>query len=131
MFGSRTTDPAQIPPCKDAYDKHIKRFNYQAAIWHHCLQANPPLPSPHGDGWIVDQGICIDWMDLPPAPQAILSHLSCNCHGKCSGGHCSCKLNGISCTGGCRCKKEDCENRPAQLHVLDDQLLSEDDADIK
>ena len=37
MFGSRTTDPAKLPPCKDACDQHIKCANYQAAIWWHCL----------------------------------------------------------------------------------------------
>ena len=41
MFGSRTTDPAKLPPCKDACDQHIKRANYQAAIWRHNHQCYP------------------------------------------------------------------------------------------
>ena len=28
MFGSRTTDPAKLPPCKVACDQHMKCANY-------------------------------------------------------------------------------------------------------
>ena len=76
MFGSRTTDPAKLPPCKDACDQHIKRANYQAAIWRHCLAAPPSVPSPHDNGWSVDGDILVIWMDSPATPQAVLERVS-------------------------------------------------------
>ena len=76
MFGSRTTDPAKLPPCKDAYDHHIKRANYQAAIWRHCLVARPSVPSPRGNGWTVDGDILVHWTNSAAAPQAVLECFS-------------------------------------------------------
>ena len=131
MFGLRTIDPAKLPPCKDACDQHIKRANYQAAIWWHCLAARPSVPSSHGNGWTVDGDILVDWMDSPAAPQAVPECVSCKCK-KCAGARCSCKLNRLTCTGACRCDADDCENRlvtPTDMDV--DPLLSEDDSDME
>ena len=99
MFGSRTTDPAKLPPCKDARDQHINRANYQAAIWRHSLAARSPVPSRQGNGWTVDGHILVDWTDSPAAPQAVLECVSCKCK-KYTGARCSCKLNRLTCTGG-------------------------------
>ena len=64
---------------KNACQKHIKRANYQAAIWRRCLQPRPTVPSPHGHRWnvccaegSVPQSISVYWMELPAAPQAVL-----------------------------------------------------------
>ncbi len=45
MFGSSTTDPCKLPPCKDAATKHILRANYQAAIWKRGLCVDPQISS--------------------------------------------------------------------------------------
>ena len=131
MFGSLTTDPAKLPPCKDACDQHSKRANYQAAIWRHCLEAKPTVPSPDGNGWMIDGEIDVHWMDLPPAPQAILECLSCKCLGKCSSSRCTCKGNGLSCPGACQCRDNLCENRLPMPDVAINELLSDDDSDIE
>lgn len=136
MFGSKTTDPSKLPPCQDACQKHIKRANYQAAIWQRCLEPRPTVPSPHGHGWNVcraegnlPESISVHWMDLPAAPQAVLQCISCKCR-TCSGGRCTCKLNQLPCTGACSCDDGVCENRQnIDTDMGDDQLLSEDDSD--
>ena len=124
MFGSRTTDPAKLPPCKDARDQQINRANYQAAIWRHSLAARPPVPSRQGNGWTVDGDILVDWTDSPAAPQAVLECVSCMCK-KCTGARCSCKPNRLTCTGACRCDVDDCDNRPALFFFTVKQKATE------
>ena len=53
-----------LSPCKDACDQHIKRDNYQIAIWRHCLEARPPVPSLHGSGCIFDRDMLVHWTDI-------------------------------------------------------------------
>ena len=50
MFGTQTTDPCRLPPCQSAAQNHLRRANYQAAIWGMCLESCPDVPSPHGHG---------------------------------------------------------------------------------
>ena len=60
MFGSRTTDQqTKLSPCNDACEQHIKRTNYQAAIWRHCLSARLSVPPPHGNGCTADGDIVV------------------------------------------------------------------------
>ena len=122
----------QLPPCKDCLIKHIMRGNYQAAIWKRCLQQDPQIPSPVGHGWKMEQNgeiyeLAIDWMDVKPAPEAILELLSCNCTKKCEAPRCVCVVNGLRCTD--MCNLQECENQ-ASLFDEDDeenQLQTEDD----
>ena len=48
------------------------------------------------------------WMSGPPAPDAVLAFLSCDCKKKCVQEKCSCMQNGFRCIDLCRLK--DCEN---------------------
>jgi hypothetical protein len=89
MFCTKQSQSQSLPPCQDALKKHIQRANYQAAVWRRTLEANPEIPSPEGRGWFVKAGhIEIDWMSLPPAPEALLELILCGCTGNCSTGHC-------------------------------------------
>ena len=42
-----------FPPTDDAFEQHIKRVNYQVAIyiWTHSHEATPDLWNPDGNGW--------------------------------------------------------------------------------
>ena len=46
-------DPEALPPCRTSLRLHIKRVNYQAAIWRRAAIPHPDVPSPHGHGWKV------------------------------------------------------------------------------
>ena len=99
----------QLPPCKDTLYKHIKRANYQAAIWKRSLERAPAVPSPVGRGWLLsNEDLMPHWMDGFPAPEAVLDLLSCNCSKSCSPNKCICMQNGLKCTD--MCKLKGCSN---------------------
>ena len=101
----------QPPPTLDALRKHVSRANYQCAIWKRALLPQPSVPSPVGKGWkITEDGLSVDWMDLLPAPLAVLELLSCRCNSSCSNNRCSCFANKLPCTDACFCG-DSCENR--------------------
>lgn len=110
FFCTRNPQSHSLPPCQDALIKHTQRSNYQAAVWRNALVAEIELPSPENHGWqITDNNISIDWMSLPPAPEALLDLIVCACTGQCVTGHCSCNRNGLSCTEACQCG-DSCSN---------------------
>lgn len=43
-----------LPLCRDCLQLHIQRANYQAAVWRHCLEGQPDIPEPKGQGWTTD-----------------------------------------------------------------------------
>jgi len=54
------------------------RANYQAAIWHQALDPNSQIPSPESHRWLIrDDQVDINWMSLPPAPEALLELILC------------------------------------------------------
>ena len=82
----------------------------QAAVWRHALDANPEVPSPKGHGWLItDDHVEIDWMSLPPAPDALLELILCGCTTNCTTGRCMCKRNGLPCAESCQCGDK-CDN---------------------
>ncbi|KAL9977454.1 hypothetical protein ACROYT_G014858 [Oculina patagonica] len=96
----------QLPACRDCLVKQAKRANYQTAIWKKCLQQDPQVPSPVGRGWKIDNKdgvakLVVDWMDVKPAPEAILELLACNCTRKCVSPNCVCVTNGLRYTDMC------------------------------
>ena len=40
-----------FPPTDDAFEQHIKRLNYQVAIWTYSHEAKPDLWNPDGNVW--------------------------------------------------------------------------------
>lgn len=119
--------PSQLlPPCSDALGKHTTRANYQAFVWRSSLEAKPDIPSPHGHGWIItNEDISIDWMDLPPAPKAILELLKCGCTTGCSGNRCTCFKNRMPCTDCCGCS-DACENSVTTVDETSDSDVDTD-----
>ena len=100
-----------LPPNKDSLEKHLHRANYQAGIYHRCLEGNPSIPSPNDHGWTIDDGVLrVKWMDLLPAPDSVLELTNCKCmKNKCQTKSCSCFKNNLSCTEFCSCTN--CENK--------------------
>jgi len=97
------------PPCASSLLNHCKRANYQCAIWKKGLDRNPDIPSPVGHGWRVDDGqLVIDWGDAPPAPEAVMELIACNCPRQCLEESCSCLQNRMRCTY--LCKLQTCSN---------------------
>lgn len=78
MSHRRGLDLSQLPPCRNALVKHIKRANYQAMIWRQASQARPDLPSPDENGWVqTDNGTLeIDWCDGQILPSEIVDILA-------------------------------------------------------
>ena len=109
MFCSKAGDSSQLLPTRDALQHHIRRANYQAALWQRALQAQPNIPSPESHGWVVDVNgnLAILWMTQPPAPRDLLRMISCDCR-LCSTRQCSCVRGNLPCTDACGC--ENCEN---------------------
>jgi len=65
LFCSKNQQSQNLPPCQDALEKYTQRENYQGAIWRRALEAT------------TDDGISIDWMSLPQAPQALPDMIVC------------------------------------------------------
>ena len=120
----------QLPPCKDALYKHVRRANYQSAIWKKSLISKPDIPDPVGHGWKMSKVngtdmLVIDWMDGSPAPEAVLALLSCKCSRSCKLPSCTCLANGLKCS--VMCKFRFCENQPQD--DSSDELSSEHGTD--
>ena len=107
-----TKDITKLPPCQDSLKLHLKRANYQAAVWKRCFRPKPNTPSPHGHGWDISDGvISIVWMSQPRAPEGILNTMKCGCKSAhpCSTRRCGCRQRNMQCTQLCMCNT-DCFN---------------------
>ena len=90
-----------LPPNKDSLYKYIQRANFQAAIHRRSLECRSNIPPPKNHGWkMAGDSYEVDWMTLPPAPEAILELVHCACKKKnnCVKGRCTCKLHELPCT---------------------------------
>ena len=101
----------QLPPCQDCLYLHAASANYQAAIWHHALQADSKVPIPLDcKGWLLgdDGELQINWMTGAPAPNIVLEFLSCKCKKSWKLPSCQWMVNGLPCTQACTL--QDCED---------------------
>ena len=114
-------ESGQLPPCASTLRQHCLRANYQSAIWRRSLVAKPTTPCPDGHGWkLLETGeLDIEWIVDEPAPQSILTFLSCKCRKSCKLPSCPCLSNGLKCTA--ECSLQTCANI-----VEDDELISQD-----
>ena len=72
---------------------------------------SPETPNPsQGHGWTTseDGSLVINWMTGSPAPQVVLSLLSCKCARACRPNDCTCIVNVLMCTAAC--KLQTCTN---------------------
>ena len=122
LFCTKNHLSQQLPPTRDALRNHVKRANYQAAIWKHALKGKADIPSPDGHGWtLCDNTLQVHWMDAEPAPHALMQLASCGCKTECGTRRCSCRASDLGCTDACKCPAS-CRNQRATFvedYVLD------------
>ena len=70
----RNVDFATLPPCRGVLQKHIRRVNYQVAIWRRAHIAVADVPSPTGGhGWTLNSGHLEPlWFDGPILPEVLV-----------------------------------------------------------
>lgn len=57
LNANHNVDMASMPPCKQTLQEHIKRSNYQVAIWKRALEPMPDVPAAsNGHGWVDVDG---------------------------------------------------------------------------
>lgn len=93
MFCARKGDieSGQLPSGQDTLLQHTLRANYQADIWRRSLESFPDTPQPSsGHGREVnDEGDkTVSWMTGLPAPNDVLSLISCTCTRSCRQSDC-------------------------------------------
>ena len=50
-------DLSSLSPCRRSLTQHIRRANYQTAIWKRALLPSPGIPNPfEGHGWHISEG---------------------------------------------------------------------------
>jgi len=114
LFMDKFRLDSTLPPTPDELKQHVKRANYQAAVWQRSLTPVMAAPNPLGNGWIEsDSGeLSIHWMTVPVAPPELLDQIYCCCRkSQCSTGLCSCRSKNLRCGPFCKC--EQCENSDA------------------
>ena len=69
-------DISLLPPCHSSLLLHIKRSNYQTAIWRRSLEPQHHLSKPNLHGWVqgVD-GLEFQWTHQEMMPQDLVSIL--------------------------------------------------------
>ena len=111
---------------------HAQRANYQAGLWRRCLENDPQAPDPAKSGWTVERAddkeiLAIDWMDVQPAPDAVLELLACSCPKQCTTEDCVCLMNGLKCTA--MCKLQTCDSQPPIDDMADTAATIADEND--
>lgn len=109
-----------LPPNEDSLLQHIRRAVYQCYIWRNATQPILNLPNFTEHGWSIDDNgkVCVKWMNLPPAPDSILTLVNCKCTKGCSNNRCSCRKSKLTCTDVCKCN--DCQNGKTNNEEDDD-----------
>ena len=79
---TKNVDIGTFPPCKDSLTEHVRRVNYQVAIWKQALLAQPEIPDPSDNhGWIWKENILEPkWTSGNILPQQIVDVLDEQIH---------------------------------------------------
>ena len=111
LFQKGKADPRSLPPTEESLRQHIKRAHYQARIWRLATCAQPNIPTPIGNGWILDSNSELqpELSNAEPVPQICLDIVFCKCQ-SCSSNRCSCKIKHLRCTAACDCSETICHN---------------------
>lgn len=124
LFKKKQAQSEGLPSTKAALLPAIMRAHYQAMIWYNDIIPNPELPRPEHYGWdLVDNKFKPVTTSFPPAPDAIIHLVKCECHqSHCANNMCKCRKNGLSCTGLCGCSidSDECENAES-MALTDDE----------
>ena len=74
LSAASNIDMSNIPPCRKSLEQHIRRVNYQVAIWKQSCDPNPAVPdASDGHGWsLIDGKIEPLWFDGDALPQELI-----------------------------------------------------------
>ena len=126
IFCTASGAEQSMPPTKDALTEHLKRANYQCAIWRRALVPKNQAPTPVGRGWKeVDGKLRKHWMNQPAAPAHLLRSVSCQCKSSKCSGRCSCHLAKLPCTDLCACTG--CDNTLAEAQDTGNVIGSDEE----
>ncbi|KAL8567345.1 hypothetical protein ACOMHN_001733 [Nucella lapillus] len=117
--------------------QHLERFT---CIWYskqgpsdvnvlryhmYCAKDDPTQ-----SGWKVEnqngtEVLVVDWMDVRPAPEAVIELLACKCTRACTALEFTCIQHGLKCSD--MCKLKECDNQPVDDDLEDVSELADDD----
>ena len=114
--------PQSLPPTSAAARYHSLRVYIQVQQW----KGVGETMSAEEWGWKASERLLLPIMThLPPAPQALLQIVRCNCSTDCSSLRCTCRKHNLECSTACgQCRGSGCTNS-----VQPDDCESEDDDD--
>lgn len=125
---SASTSSVQVhtlPPTAAAASYHSARVHLQVREW---LDKLDNMKAEEW-GWdLHDNHYEPRATDLPPAPQALLQVIRCNCKADCDSKRCTCRKHGLDCSIACgACKGVSCANSVLITEDTDDpETLDED-----
>ena len=105
LFCKYTAESEKLP-------QHILRARIQATIWGQAAIPQQELLVPLENGYHRDSDdgqFKPTATDVPPAAEAIVEMVRCQCKGNCSSNRCSCKSKNLPCMDLCLCNTQ-CEN---------------------
>ena len=127
LFCKYMAESDKLPPTLGALEQHILRARVQARAWSQAALPQQVLLDPlkNGYGWDSEKQLKPTTTHVPPAPDAIVEMVRCQCRGNCTSNRCSCNANSLPCTDLCLCNTQ-CEN-DADTHYGNRE--SDDDSD--
>ena len=116
--------PQSLPPTPAAAMYHSLRVYFQVQQW----KGVGETMSTEEWGWKACDGVFLPVMThLPPAPEALLRVIRCNCSTDCSSLKCTCRKHNLECSAACgQCRGSGCTN---SVQPDDYESTSEDDDD--
>ena len=127
LFCKHLAESTKLPPTAGSLARHIERVHIQARVrsqatvmWQHLLD-----PIKHGYYQDEYDSMLPTTTKVPPAPQAIVELIRCQCKAHCTTQRCLCQRHNLACTDLCL-RGTDCEN-DADCNTEYDTLDSEED----
>jgi len=124
LFCKYIAESEKLPPTLGALKQHILRARVQARVWGQAAVPQQELLDSLENGYHRDSDagqLKPTTIDVPPAPEAIVEMVRCQCKGNCSSNRCSCKSENFPCTDLCLCNTQ-CEN-DADTHYDNRELM--------
>ena len=112
LFCKYMAESEKLPPTLGALKQHILRAHVQGRVWGQAAVPQQELLDPLQNGYHSDSDdgqLQPTTTDVPPAPEAIMEMVRCQCKGNCSSNRCSCKSKNLPCTDLCLCNTQ-CEH---------------------
>jgi len=118
LFCKYMAESEKLPPTSGALKQHILRAYVQARVLGQAAAVpQQELFDRLENGYHRDSDdgqLQPTTTDVPPAPEAIVEMVRCQCKGNCSSNRCSCKSKNLPCTDLCLCNTQ-CES-DANMH---------------